>query len=119
MTSHLSHSLHRDTVTNFTSFFPSEQGVHKASSNSNTQNYTDRQAAAAPSNDIMQSWRQTHIFAFILASASVFFSWIVALDPADILNYSGMPKEAQVPGNLTPGALPSSRWGFNVQQLGL
>lgn len=30
------------------------------------------------------------------------------MDPADIPNYCGMPREAQVPGNLTPTALPSA-----------
>lgn len=34
------------------------------------------------------------------------------MDPADIPNYCGMPREAQVPGNLTPTALPSARRHF-------
>lgn len=34
------------------------------------------------------------------------------MDPADILNYCGMLREAQVPGNLTLTALPSARRGF-------
>lgn len=49
----------------------------------------------------------TH-FPFFLSLPSVFFLWTVAVDPADILNYCGMLREAQVPGNLTPTALPSA-----------
>lgn len=49
----------------------------------------------------------TH-FSFFLPLPSVFFLWTVAVDPADILNYCGMLREAQVPGNLTPTALPSA-----------
>lgn len=51
----------------------------------------------------------TH-FAFFLSEPSLFFffSWTVDVDPADILNYCGMLREAQVPGNLTPTALPSA-----------
>lgn len=50
----------------------------------------------------------THFFSSFLALPSAFFSWTVAVDPTDILNYSGMLREAQVPGNLTPTALPSA-----------
>lgn len=60
--------------------------------------------------DITLRWN-THTFFFFpsfLALPSAFFSWTVAVDPADILNYSGMLREAQVPGNLTPTALPSA-----------
>lgn len=35
------------------------------------------------------------------------------MDPADILNYSGMLREAQVPGNLTPTALPNPWHGVS------
>lgn len=51
-------------------------------------------------------------FSFFLSLPSFFFPWTVAVDPADILNYCGMLREAQVPGNLTPTALPSARRPF-------
>lgn len=49
---------------------------------------------------------------FFLSSA--FSCWMVAVDPADILNHWGMLREAQVPGNLTPTALPSAWTSFYV-----
>lgn len=45
---------------------------------------------------------------FSLFVLFLFFLWTVAVDPADIPNYCGMLREAQVPGNLTPTALPSA-----------
>lgn len=72
----------------------------------------DQQAAAAPTlvTSLVtspQGWNRSQCFSFFLCSLSVVFLWMVAVDPADILNYSGMLREAQVPGNLTPTALPS------------
>lgn len=49
-----------------------------------------------------------HLFVLVFVSCSTFVQ-TVAVDPADIPNYCGMPREAQVPGNLTPTALPSAR----------
>lgn len=50
----------------------------------------------------------TDFLFFSLFVLFLFFLWTVAVDPADIPNYCGMLREAQVPGNLTPTALPSA-----------
>lgn len=124
MTSLPSHLLHPDTITHFFClffFFPfpfsdwengkGRGGVHTAFLLLHThekKKTLDQQAAPT----LMTSHYaeiDTH-FAFFLSEPSLFFffSWTVDVDPADILNYCGMLREAQVPGNLTPTALPSA-----------
>lgn len=101
MTSLLTHRLHHDTYSHFSLFFPpsATEGMRRGSSTHQLSLWWHH-----------TTLKHTHIFFFpsFLALPSAFFSWTVAVDPADILNYSGMLREAQVPGNLTPTALPSA-----------
>lgn len=68
----------------------------------------DQQATAAPTLMTSHYAEIDTPFSFFLPLPSVFFWSMVAVDPADILNYCGMLREAQVPGNLTLTALPSA-----------
>lgn len=61
----------------------------------------DQQAAAAPTLVTSHYAEIDTHFSFFLPLPSLFYLWTVAVDPADILNYCGMLRGAQVPGNLT------------------